>query len=219
VTTVVWFDRLEVHLFEDDPMFRRLLASTLTFAAIATGTASATEAPATPASVSATTTAAQQTAELRARLEAGRRRLDFLAGPWELTLYNRNRDGEWIPNGTQSIVVEPSMNDLYLRLVIATPGFNYEMTLSYDVLMDTYRVVSRDDQSGLIDVYEGNFTPDGSLVTTNLRSGTHYLAGSRRIHNRMTLTPGVNGWTSQIEGSGDEGATWRPQGRSEARRP
>ncbi len=202
-------------------MYRRLLASTLTFATIASGTAAAPVAPAAPApaAVSATTTAAQQTAELRARLEAGRRRLDFLAGPWELTLYNRNRDGEWVPNGTQSIVVEPSMNDLYLRLTIATPGFNYEMTLSYDVVMGTYRIVSRDDQSGLIDVYEGNFTPDGSLVTTNLRSGTHYLAGSRRIHNRMTLTPGVDGWTSQIDGTGDEGATWSPQGRTEARRP
>lgn len=199
-------------------MYRRLLASTLTLAALATGAAAAPVAPATPATVLATTTAAQQTAELRARLEAGRRRLDFLAGTWELTVYNRNRDGEWVQNGTQSISVEPSMNDLYLRLTIATPGYNYEMTLSYDVVMGTYRIISRDDQSGLIDVYEGNFNPEGSLVVTNLRSGTHYLAGSRRIHNRMTLTPGANGWTSQIDGSDDEGATWRPQGRTEARR-
>lgn len=200
-------------------MYRLLLASTLTLASFADGAVAASALPESAASVSATTTAAQQTAELRARLEAGRRRLDFLAGPWELTVYNRNRDGEWVPNGTQSIVVEPSMNDLYLRLMIATPGYNYEMTLSYDVVMGTYRVVSRDDQSGLIDVYEGNFNSEGSLVITNLRSGTHYIAGSRRIHNRMTLTPGANGWTSQVEGSDDEGATWTPQARTEARRP
>ncbi len=57
-------------------MYRRLLASTLSLAAIATGTAAAPVVPAAPATVPATTTAAQQTAELGARLEAGQRRTE-----------------------------------------------------------------------------------------------------------------------------------------------
>lgn len=163
--------------------------------------------------------AGQDMAAQRAALAAGLQRIRFIAGSWAVTRYSRDRDGAWTANETQIMTVEPSMNDLYLDATFAAPGFAYRMVFSYDAVMETYRVVSRDDQSGLIDVYQGNFTPEGVLVLTNLESGTHYKSGGLKIHNRMTFTPTAEGWTVSIDGSADEGATWRPQGRHEARRP
>lgn len=163
--------------------------------------------------------AAQDVAETRAALKAGVARLDFLAGPWVMSRYTPTRDGGWTERETQAVAVERSMNDLYLTTTFTTPGFSYEMVFSFDTAMDAFRIVSRDDQSGLIDVYEGGFEPDETLVVTNLHSGTHFVAGDRRIHNRMTFSPRPGGWSLLVEGTADEGATWSPQGRVEARRP
>lgn len=162
-------------------------------------------------------TAPEEPSATRARLTAARRRLDFLSGPWTLTFYNLRRDGEWSATATQDVSVDSSMNDLYLTTRFVTPGFSYEMVFSYDTAMRTYRIVSRDDRSGLMDVYQGDFNADGALVVSNLASGTHFLDRGRRVHNRMTFVPDLGAWRVLIEGTADGGGTWRRQGRGEAR--
>lgn len=193
-------------------MRRMLITLSFCLTAVATPALAGVGAEASPP-------AGQDVAAQRAALAAGLERIRFMAGPWAVTRYSRDREGAWTANETQIATFEPSMNDLYLDATFAAPGFVYRMVFSYDAVMETYRVVSRDDQSGLIDVYQGNFSPDGVLVLTNLESGTHYNSGGMKIHNRMTFTPTAEGWMASIDGSADEGATWRPQGRHEARRP
>lgn len=191
----------------------RPILVTLSFALAAIG--GVTIAEATPGAPAVT----QDASERKARLAAALRRLDFLKGPWVITRYSRSRDGVWTANEVQTLTIGPSMNDLYLEATFVTPGYIYEMVFSYDTAMETYRVVSRDDQSGLIDVYQGDFNADGALVLTNLQSGTHYASGELQIHNRLIFAPTADGWSVSIDASADKGETWRPQGRHDARRP
>lgn len=162
--------------------------------------------------------AGQYPSSAAGRLSDALRQLDFMLGPWAMTRYAWDRDGAWAEQETQLIVVDRSMNDLYLTTTIVTAGYTFELVFSYDTAMQTYRIVSRDDQSGLIDVYQGAFGPDGTLVVTNLESGTHFLSGELRIHNRLTFTPKAEGWSVMVEASADHGAHWSPQVRLEALR-
>ena len=180
--------------------------------------AEATAQSQAPAPAQATAPAETEREAFQRRLAAGVSRLQSMAGSWSVTFYNKARDGNWAPQAPQTITFRPTMNGLYLEMQLATPGYNYQMVFSYDAAMQTYRMVSRDDVSGLIDVYQGDFNADGALVLTNLQSGTHYVSGGKRIHNRITITPGPNGWSGNTEGSADGGVTWRQQGRSESRR-
>lgn len=145
-------------------------------------------------------------------LRSGVDRLSFLRGEWIAALLAPTAEGGWNASGDKRIEIVSDMNDLYLETQIQSGSHLYELVFSYDVAQDRYRITSRDDQSGLIDVYEGKFDASGALVVTNLDSGTHYLFGGERYHNRMTFTPmSDGGWSWLVEATSDTGASWRPQ--------
>lgn len=151
-------------------------------------------------------------AEARARLLRGVERLSFLRGAWEASLLAPTAEGGWRETGRTTMVVAASMNDLYLETKVQSGHYMYEIIFSYDVAQDCYRVTSRDDQSGLIDVYEGVFDTSGALVVTNIESGTHYVSGGEQYHNRLTFAPEpAGGWSWLVEATSDGGATWSPQ--------
>lgn len=110
------------------------------------------------------------------------------------------------------------MNDLYLETNASSGRYVYHIVFSFDAAQQQYRVTSRDDQSGLIDFYEGEFDEHGALVVSNVRPGTHYVFDGARFHNRMTFSPVMDGWVWLVEASGDGGQSWRPQVRVIARR-
>lgn len=154
----------------------------------------------------------------QSRLRRGVERLTFLRGTWHATLHTPVGDGGWQEVGQTQLDVTPSMNDLYLVTEVRSGQYLYALVFSYDAAQDLYRITSRDDQSGLLDVYEGNFESSGALVVANVASGTHYQSGGVRIHNRMTFKPDAgSGWSWLVEATADGGATWRPQIRSIAR--
>lgn len=151
-------------------------------------------------------------------LRAGRARLNFLAGAWRVEQFTSVNGGEWRSNGVSDLRFSSTMNDLYLETNASAGAYAYQIVLSFDVAQQKYRVTSRDDQSGLIDVYEGAFDERGALVVNNVGSGTHYVFDGVRYHNRMSFSPHAEGWIWLVEVSGDGGQTWRPQVRVIARR-
>lgn len=96
---------------------------------------------------------------------------------------------------------------LYLDAVVEAPsGLRFQLMFSYDHAQAVYRVVSRDQVSGLLDVFEGHRQADGSLLVTNVGPGTHYRdAAGAKVFNRMRFTPkDEGGWVWLVEtGSGD----------------
>jgi hypothetical protein len=164
--------------------------------------------------------ASPQQQELRARLTAGLRRLDFLVGTWNMAASLPGPDGTWVRRRGRAETFERSMNGLYLVMRRTKPnGEVYiELTLSYDAAMGRYRLVSRDDSSGLLDVYEGDFNAAGELVMSNVGPGTYYLDAGLKHHNRLTYAPTPKGWDVRVEDSTDQGATWTLQSKFIAER-
>lgn len=149
---------------------------------------------------------------------AGMERMAFLRGDWTATQSVPTPQGGWRRLGESALSFRASMNDRYLETITASAGYNYHLIFSYDTAQRLYRIISRDDRSGLIDVYEGEFSADGALVVSNLRSGTHYSIGGVRYHNRMTFRrDGGRGWVWTVDGTSDGGRSWQPQTRVEAR--
>ncbi|MGE0440203.1 MAG: MBL fold metallo-hydrolase [Gemmatimonadales bacterium] len=99
------------------------------------------------------------------------------------------------------------LGGLYLDATVQAPsGVRYQLMFSYDQAQSRYRVVSRDQVSGLLDVFEGNREADGSLVVSNVGPGTHYRdAAGAKVFNRMRFTPQEDGtWLWRVDtGNGD----------------
>ncbi|MEZ4456515.1 MAG: MBL fold metallo-hydrolase [Gemmatimonadales bacterium] len=104
------------------------------------------------------------------------------------------------------------LGGLYLDAAVQGPaGFRYQLVFSYDQAQARYRVVSRDQVSGLLDVFEGDRESDGSLVVSNVGPGTHYRdATGAKVFNRMRFTPGADGtWVWRVE-TGNGNGNWTP---------
>jgi len=99
------------------------------------------------------------------------------------------------------------LGGLYLDATVESKsGHRYQLMFSYDHAQQRYRVVSRDQISGLLDVFVGAREADGSLLVSNLEPGTHYLdASGAKVFNRMRFSPKEDGtWVWRVEsGRGD----------------
>ena len=152
----------------------------------------------------------------RTALHEALRKLDFVIGRWGRSLSGPPAAGGGqtadpkAPAPTSSIVrFAPGAGGRYIEGETRVGGFGYRMLLSYDVVQKLYRFSSIDDVSGLLDIYEGDLDPTGALVVSNVKPGTHYVAGSDRIYNRLTFRPvGKDGWEWRVDGSKDGGKTW-----------
>lgn len=151
-------------------------------------------------------------------LRSGRARLDFLAGDWRVEQFSPTHGGEWRSNGLSDLRFRSTMNDLYLETNASAGAYAYHIVFSFDAAQQQYRVISRDDQSGLIDVYEGTINAQGALVVSNVDAETYYVHDGVRYQNRMSFTPAADGWVWLVDVSDDGGQSWRPQVRAVARR-
>jgi hypothetical protein len=161
--------------------------------------------------------AATEQEQFQTRLSAGVARLVFFVGDWTV-VQSRPTPSGWVEQPPMAATFRSSMNNLYAVGNFTAGAFSYEMVFSYDAAQSLYRIASRDDQSGLIDIYEGDFDSSGSLIVSNLTSGTHYAVGGVKYFNRLTFAARADGWSVLVEASRDGGVTWRPQSRAEARR-
>jgi glyoxylase-like metal-dependent hydrolase (beta-lactamase superfamily II) len=155
--------------------------------------------------------------EARKTLHEGLRKLDFVVGRWTgaLSLPSAPSGADPAaaakPAQPASSIVQfaPGGGARYLEGETRAGGFGYRMVLSYDAVQKRYRFSSIDDVSGLLDVYEGDFDSTGALVVSNVGTGTHYLTGTARIHNRLTFQPLPGDvWEWRVDGSTDGGKTW-----------
>ncbi|AMW06289.1 hypothetical protein GEMMAAP_18890 [Gemmatimonas phototrophica] len=113
------------------------------------------------------------------------------------------------------------LGGLYLDATVETSRYRYQLTFSYDHVQRRYRVVSRDQISGLLDVFVGALEADGSLVLSNVEPGTHYLdAAGAKVFNRMRFTPKQEGcWMWVVETGRGSGEWTQPLEQQMCRRP
>ena len=154
--------------------------------------------------------------EARKTLHDGLRKLDFVVGRWTGLLSLPSAPGGTDPAAAKpaqparsAVQFAPGPGARYLEGATRVGGFGYRMVLSYDAVQKRYRFSSVDDVSGLLDIYEGDFDSAGALVVSNVGSGTYYLTGATRVHNRLTFQPLPGDvWEWRVDGSTDGGKTW-----------
>ncbi|MBL8988612.1 MAG: MBL fold metallo-hydrolase [Gemmatimonadetes bacterium] len=143
---------------------------------------------------------------------AALRPLGYLVGRWAGTQRLPDSVGALAVERPNTVAFEPGPNALTLEGTVESGGLRYRLTLGFDVAQRRYRLVSVDDGSGLLDVYQGVVDSTGALVVSNLESGTHYRDGKgRKIFNRLTFRPlGAAGWIWEVSASADGGVSWNP---------
>ncbi len=144
------------------------------------------------------------------------RDLEWMAGSWNVTVkwFAPPPSDKSFDFPTESLI-EPVLGGTFLqeRIIVPLGQMRNDMIglRSFDRFRGVYRIVWLDEISTLADIYEGTAT-DGSIVVTNLKSGTAYVgADGVDTFLRITQRPGADrdGFTLTWEASQDAGATWR----------
>lgn len=137
--------------------------------------------------------------------------LGFLVGTWIGSIQHPDGSGGWQTKSETEFAFCRSLGDKYVEGLAQAGGYVYHLIFSFDTVQARFRILSRDDQSGLLDIYEGDLKGADRLVVSNVGPGTYYKAGEQRVHNRMSFTKEGTGWTWLVEATADKGEKWAPQ--------
>ncbi len=136
-----------------------------------------------------------------------------LAGTWNVTMTYYFPGGKSFKKDTES-VIEPMLGGSFLQeriTVPAGPALDNHMIgiRSFDRFHNVYRIVWLDDVITLADVFEGDATPDG-LVVSNLKTNTAGSFGGKPSVMRITQKAGEtpDSFLVTWEVTPDNGATW-----------
>jgi len=138
-------------------------------------------------------------------------RLRFMQGEWHVQASIVNEQGQWIatsiPNETTILSILGGLchreempvayNEVIVRLFFSW---------SYDKHRNIFRMISCDDQTGLMDIMEGDFLSNSDTVVidntrTGLPSSFRQLASTKNSENSFT---------DIVSESYDKGLSWTP---------
>ena len=142
-------------------------------------------------------------------------RLQPLAGNYRIEGQRHAPDGPIKLTATQATIAY-TLNRRALREDASVDmGLEQPVTLltyfSYDEYRQVYRIAVMDDAFGLMDIYEGRFVDDATLIATNLRSDTHFpTADDGRLHFQLRWYLGGDVKQFDVLASTDGGASWTP---------
>lgn len=169
---------------------------------------------------------AKKYVDYSAAYQEGFAKIEFLRGDWQAKTFQpkRGKDGkiEWLPfeDSTRrftavfdgAALIDAEGPDTAAR---EDRPLRFQGMYSYDQFQDKYRVIYTDDNTGLLDVYEGRFA-DGKLVVSNVEGGTYWMKGDQKFQARVifTLMP-PDRFDIQYEATKDQGKTWLPASRTE----
>lgn len=137
---------------------------------------------------------------------------ETLPGSWVITPYFQTADGvvDGMPGHAQ---IEEIFDGAGYQNTNVTPfpGSTLMMTdmISYDRRSDVYRYVILDNDTGILDVYEGHVT-DGVLEVDNLETGHDYVAPGGAILRFKLRWSEIeqDSFILDIFASQDHGETW-----------
>ncbi|MEE4192797.1 MAG: hypothetical protein V2I66_14545 [Halieaceae bacterium] len=145
-------------------------------------------------------------------------RLKVLEGEYRLVVHVTNDDGAtWQQGPAQKVEIRLRHNGLLLEelpVELAEQGFHMNTYLTFDQYRSVFRKAAIDDVWGVMDIYQGKIA-DGTLVLTNLESGTLFPVGPDTWRGFRLSLPLVSGErTMLIEKTDDLGKSWQPAFKS-----
>lgn len=148
----------------------------------------------------------------------------FMNGSWIVTPSNKDEDGNWQehdPRGFADFEFTLDRNIIEGELSPLPPlNIHSRLFITYDVVRNFYRVLSMDDYWGWVLVMTGNFAENGSLVVTNLGTGTSWRNGQGGWTNTRMDFESIDKNHTRITHmlSNDSGQTWDAFERLDLRR-
>jgi hypothetical protein len=146
--------------------------------------------------------------------------LHALIGTWTATAHSTRPGVEAAPS--TKVTFTRDLKDRFIRMdgsFIFDPKAQPVLIrgyYSYDRFQNVYRLAILDDAAGLLDVYEGVMRRN-EITVTNLRTGTFF--GRDRIFGAIRfLNFSPDGFDVELDGSNDEGRSWRTNTRIHFRR-
>ena len=169
--------------------------------------------------------AARKSTEYTDAYVAGFQKIDFLVGEWlaKNAVPQRGEDGAlvWLEvdssrrsfrrvfDGAAIVDVEGGDESAF-----AGRPMRFQGMYSYDQFQNEYRIVYTDDNTGLLDVYEGTFR-NGSLVVNNVAGGTFWETDGVKQNGQVIYTyVSPTRFDLVFEQSVDGGKTWVPAFRT-----
>jgi len=145
-------------------------------------------------------------------------RLRFMQGNWAVEAYLMGDAGDWvstpIPSETSIYpIFEGSAHREVMQVAYGELVVNLFFSWSYDRYRQVYRMISCDDQSGLMSVMEGNFIEGtDTVVISDVRAGTSMLdaEGAESFSQLASSKTSEDSFTDIVSESYDGGHTWNP---------
>lgn len=145
-------------------------------------------------------------------------RLRFMQGEWDVVAHIMGDDGQWlatsIPNET---AIYPIFDGTAHREIMPIAYGDVVVQLffswSYDKYRQVYRMISCDDNSGLLSVLEGNFIEGTDTVVINdVRAGTSMIEGDgvESFSQLASTKTSEDSFTDIVSESHDKGQSWTP---------
>ncbi len=145
-------------------------------------------------------------------------RLRSLVGEWDVQFEGRDGPDQPFKTYRTTSRIIPLLGGAFLQETLAMPtptGRPIALVgiWGYDRFRRQYRFAWLDDTYALFDVHEGEWGPEG-LVVTNVRSGTTLRMGAQEVFGRMVWSDlSQAGFAVESSASLDGGKTWFVQAK------
>lgn len=132
-----------------------------------------------------------------------------LAGDWTVNVEQTPQPGAPSTTSERPSKVELLLGKALMQESFESDGDEARVSLAYDRFNEVYRRTAVDSDRGQIDVQQGTFNEEGSLVLDNLETGTSFSMGGRTIHLRTTYSGlSADGFVVTTEATIDAGENW-----------
>lgn len=152
-------------------------------------------------------------------MATGLGRLHFMVGKWDIQAHQMGENGEWVTSPLpRHTTIETCFDGAFLQeqevqMLVEGTTVRFFIMWSYDKYRDVYRMVACDDQDGLLDVLEGNYTEGtDTIVVSNINTTTSVqdVEGNPiRLQLASTKTHN-NEFIDVMSQSFDNGESWIP---------
>ncbi|PWQ99260.1 hypothetical protein DKT75_01560 [Leucothrix arctica] len=141
-----------------------------------------------------------------------------MQGEWDVEAHIMGDNGQWaatpIPKETAIYpIFEGTAHRETMKIAYGDMVVSLFFSWSYDQYRQVYRMISCDDQSGLMSVLEGNFIEGtDTVVIDDVRAGTSMVEaeGEASFSQLSSSKTSEDSFTDILSESYDKGHTWNP---------
>lgn len=154
-------------------------------------------------------------------MATGMKQLRFMAGEWDIQAHIIGKDGEWVATPLpKETTITPVLGGTFhqeeLQVAYGEKTVRLFFTWSYDKYRQVYRMISCDDSEGLMDVLEGKFIDEHTVVISDVSTGTSALEedGRQSFMQLASTKTSEDSFTDIVSESYDGGQSWSPTFRA-----